>query len=112
MEVHFTPELQAKVDSLAAEYQRDSDEYVQQLVENYLDHDAWFRRKVAGSLDKLDRGEFSHSRGSGNSRIVDARRMWPPLSGVELARPGKYRAAICGGPKSSISSNPISRNLA
>jgi predicted transcriptional regulator len=58
MEVHFTPELQEKLDRVAAENRRGADEYVQQLVENYLDHDAWFRRKVAAGLDQLDRGEF------------------------------------------------------
>ncbi len=58
MEVHFTPELQAKVESVAAENRRDADEYVQQLVESYLDHDAWFRQKVTASVDWLDRGEF------------------------------------------------------
>ena len=57
MEVHFAPELQAKLDRVAAENQRGADEYVQQLVESYLDHDAWFRQKVTASLDKLDRGE-------------------------------------------------------
>ena len=44
MEVHFTPELQAKLDRIAAENRREADEYVQQLVETYLDHDAWFRQ--------------------------------------------------------------------
>jgi predicted transcriptional regulator len=58
MEVHFTPELQAKLDQVAADIQSGSDEYVQQLVEHYLDHDVWFRRKLAGSLEELDRGEF------------------------------------------------------
>jgi predicted transcriptional regulator len=58
MEVHFTSELQAKLDRVAAENQRCADEYVQQLVENYLDHDAWFRQKVTASLGRLDRGEF------------------------------------------------------
>jgi predicted transcriptional regulator len=57
MEVHFAPELQAKLDRVAAENRRGADEYVQQLVENYLDHDAWFRQKVSASLDKLDGGE-------------------------------------------------------
>ncbi len=57
MEVHFAPELQAKLDRVAAENQRGSDEYVQQLVENYLDHDAWFRQKVSRSVEKLDSGE-------------------------------------------------------
>jgi len=58
MEVHFTPELQAKLDRVAAEDRRGPDEYVQQLVENYLDYDAWFRQKVIASLGQLDRGEF------------------------------------------------------
>jgi predicted transcriptional regulator len=58
MEVHFAPELQAKLDRVAAENRRGADEYVQQLVENYLDHDAWFRQKVTTSLDKLAGGEF------------------------------------------------------
>ncbi len=58
MVVHFSPELQAKIESVAAESRRDADEYVQQLVENYLDHDSWFRQKVTASLAKLDSGEF------------------------------------------------------
>lgn len=58
MEVHFTPELQAKLNRVAAENRRAADDYVQQLVENYLDYDAWFRQKVTASVDRLDRGEF------------------------------------------------------
>jgi len=58
MEVHFTPELQAKLDRVAADIHSGADEYVQKLVENYLDHDLWFRQKVADSLEQLDRGQF------------------------------------------------------
>jgi predicted transcriptional regulator len=58
MEVHFKPELQAKLDQVAAENRSASDDYVQQLVESYLDHDAWFRHKVIASVDRLNRGEF------------------------------------------------------
>ena len=58
MEVHFTPELQAKLDRIAADIHSGADEYVQLLVEQYVDHDVWFRRRVAGSLEQLDRGEF------------------------------------------------------
>jgi hypothetical protein len=29
-----------------------------QLVEHYVDHDAWFRQQVTRSLEQLDRGEF------------------------------------------------------
>lgn len=58
MEVHFTPELQAKLNRVDADIHSGADEYVQQLVEHYLEHDLWFRQKVAGSLEQLDRGEF------------------------------------------------------
>jgi predicted transcriptional regulator len=58
MEVHFTPELQAKLEGVAAQNRRRPEEYVQQLVESYVDHDAWFRQEVAEGLAQLDRGEF------------------------------------------------------
>jgi predicted transcriptional regulator len=58
MEVHFSPELQAKLDRVAAEIHEGADQYVQQLVEHYLDHDVWFRQKVAGSIAQLDNGTF------------------------------------------------------
>src|ERR1700688_1909022 len=58
MEAHFTPALQAKLESVASENRRGTDEFVQELVENYLDHDSWFRQKVTASLGRLDRGEF------------------------------------------------------
>lgn len=58
MEVHFTPELEDRLNRIAAENSSRSDEYVRQLVEQYLDHDEWFRRKVKSGLEQLDRGEF------------------------------------------------------
>jgi predicted transcriptional regulator len=58
MEVHLPPELQAKVDRAAAENNSGAEEYVKQLVEHYLEHDAWFRQQVKKGLDQLDRGEF------------------------------------------------------
>jgi len=58
MEVHLPPELQAKVDRAAAENNSGAEDYVKQLVEHYLDHDAWFRQQVKKGLDQLDRGEF------------------------------------------------------
>jgi predicted transcriptional regulator len=61
MEVHFNPELLAKVNRVAAENRSGPDEYVQRLVEHYLDHDAWFREKVKNGLEQLDGGEsLSH----------------------------------------------------
>jgi predicted transcriptional regulator len=58
VEIHFRPEVQAKLDSAAAEIHCRADEYVQRLVEEYVDYDAWFRGKVGRSLGRLDRGEF------------------------------------------------------
>lgn len=56
MEVHLSPELQAKVER--AENKSGAEEYVKQLVEHYVDHDAWFRQQVTKGLEQLDRGEF------------------------------------------------------
>jgi predicted transcriptional regulator len=58
MEVPLTPELQAKVNRAAAENNRVAGEYVQQLVEHYVDHDTWFREQVKQGLAQLDRGEW------------------------------------------------------
>src|SRR5665811_800386 len=58
MEVHFSPDLQTKLNRVAAENSSDTDAYVQQLVEHYLDHDAWFRQNVNKGLEQLDRGEY------------------------------------------------------
>jgi predicted transcriptional regulator len=58
MEVRLPPDLQAKVDQAAAENNNGAEEYVKQLVEHDLEHDAWFRQPVKKGLDQLDRGEF------------------------------------------------------
>lgn len=58
MELQLKPELQTKVERAAAESQSKPAEYVQQLVENYVEHDLWFRQQVKKGLDQLDRGEF------------------------------------------------------
>ena len=58
MEVHLNPELEAKVLRIAAENSKEAAEYIQQLVERYIDHDAWFREQVKKGLDQLDREEF------------------------------------------------------
>ena len=57
MEIHLHPDLEAKLNRVAAENNRGAEEYVQQLVEHYVDHDAWFRQEVKKGLDQLGRGE-------------------------------------------------------
>jgi predicted transcriptional regulator len=58
MEVNLSPELQSKLAHIAAENNSGAEEYVRQLIEHYLDHDAWFRQKVKTGLGQLARGEF------------------------------------------------------
>jgi len=58
MEVHFKPELQARVNQLAAENSSDADEFVQQLVERYIDQDIRFREAVHKGFASIDRGDL------------------------------------------------------
>jgi predicted transcriptional regulator len=58
MEVNLSPELQTKLARIAAENNSGAEEYVRQLVEQYLDHDTWFRQKVKKGLGQLDQKEF------------------------------------------------------
>jgi predicted transcriptional regulator len=58
MEVHFKPETEAAINRVAANNQSNADEYVQQLVEAYLDHDSWFREKVREGIAAADRGDL------------------------------------------------------
>ena len=57
MEVHFKPELQAKLDQAASNSGNSTDEYVQNLVEHYIDYEAWLSDKVQGSIEQLERGQ-------------------------------------------------------
>jgi predicted transcriptional regulator len=59
MELNLSPELQAKLDCIAAENGSATEEYVRELVEHYLDHDAWLREKVKTGLSQLDEGKFA-----------------------------------------------------
>ena len=65
MEVNLSPELQAKLARITAENNSGAEEYVRQLVEQYLDHDAWFRQKVKKGLGQLDQEEFVTHEGIG-----------------------------------------------
>ena len=49
---------QAEVDRAGAEKNSGPEEYVKQLVEHYLDHDAWFRQQVKKGLEQHDRCSF------------------------------------------------------
>ena len=46
MEVRFSPDLEARINRAAAQKDSNPGEYVQQIVEQYLDHEAWFVEQV------------------------------------------------------------------
>jgi predicted transcriptional regulator len=58
MEIRLNPELETKLNRVAAETGRDAEQVIQQLVDSYLEHDQWFRAQVGKGLAQLDRGEF------------------------------------------------------
>jgi predicted transcriptional regulator len=57
MEVHFTPNLQAKLARLAAQQGRDSEQIVVEAVERLVDYNEWFTREVEKGLGQIGRGE-------------------------------------------------------
>ena len=57
MEISLTPEMQEKLSQIASRSGKGPQEVVQELLANYLEHDAWFRNQVATGLASLDRGE-------------------------------------------------------
>jgi hypothetical protein len=56
MEVHFAPDLQAKLDSLAAETGRPTPELVEDVVAGYVDELAQTREMLNGRYDDLKSG--------------------------------------------------------
>ena len=58
MEVHFTPDLEAKLSRLATRQGRAAEALVQEAVERLVDYDDWFLQEVDKGLAAADRGEF------------------------------------------------------
>ena len=58
MEVHFTPELQSKLDYLAAQQGRDAGELVQDILTRYLEDETRFLEAVENGIAAAERGEF------------------------------------------------------
>lgn len=57
MELHLSPEIQAKVDRIAAQEGRDAQSLVQEAVERLVGYDEWFLREVEKGLSQIERGE-------------------------------------------------------
>jgi predicted transcriptional regulator len=57
MEVRLSPELQAKLDRMAAEQGRDAESLVHEAVDRLVGYDDWFLREVEKGLAQVERGE-------------------------------------------------------
>ncbi len=58
MELRLNPDLEAKLNRVAAEQGRDSETLVQEAVERLLNYHDWFIGEVEKGLAAADRGEF------------------------------------------------------
>ena len=71
MEVDFSPDLEAKLASLAAEQGRDTKALVREAVERFVSYDEWFIREVEKGSAAADRGEFNEHEEIG--KLIDRR---------------------------------------
>jgi predicted transcriptional regulator len=58
MEVHLTPDVEAKLACLAAGRGRNAEALAQEVIEHFVNYDAWFIREVEKGLEQIDRGEL------------------------------------------------------
>lgn len=62
MEIQFPPELEARIQQMAADSGSGPDQVVVELVSAQIstraEYDSWFRREVEKGIASLDRGEF------------------------------------------------------
>jgi len=59
MVVQLSPELQAKLERLAAQQGRDTESLVQETLERLVGYDEWFISEVEKGLVQVERGEVS-----------------------------------------------------
>jgi predicted transcriptional regulator len=57
MEIHFTIELEAKLNRIAADTGRPAEQIVKDLVRTYVDHDQWFRQEVQKGIAQPNQGQ-------------------------------------------------------
>jgi len=58
MDVHFTPELEAKLTHSATQQGRDPDELAQEILARYFEEEIRFVEAVKGGESALQRGEY------------------------------------------------------
>lgn len=57
MELHLSPETEAKLNELARRTRRGADELLGEAVDHLLSYNEWFERKVRDSQAAVARGE-------------------------------------------------------
>lgn len=57
MEVHLSPDTQAKLTRLAGERGRDAETLAREAIERLVDYDSWFVGEVEKGLAQIERGE-------------------------------------------------------
>jgi predicted transcriptional regulator len=58
MEVHFNPDLQARLSRMATQQGRNAETLVLEAVERLVDYDDWFLQEVDKGLTAAGLGEF------------------------------------------------------
>jgi len=84
MEVHFKPEVQAKLDEMARETGRPSDELVEDAVIGYFDELAYTREMLDRRYDDLE---------SGRVKLIDGEEAYRRLMEKIEAQRGRPRPA-------------------
>jgi predicted transcriptional regulator len=59
MELHLTPEAQAKLNDLALRTRRGADELIEEAVDHLVTWNDWLERKVNSSIAAAERGEIT-----------------------------------------------------
>jgi predicted transcriptional regulator len=57
MQVNLPPELQAKLDRIAAKQGREPESLLNEAVERFVGYDDWFIQQVEKGLAQVERGE-------------------------------------------------------
>jgi predicted transcriptional regulator len=58
MQISLEPDLEARLNQIASEAGKAANQVVEELVANYIGHDAWFKQEVNKGLLSLDAGKF------------------------------------------------------
>ena len=57
MEIHLSPNVEAKLARIAAERGRDAEVLAREAIERLVDYDEWFIKEAEKGLAQIDRGE-------------------------------------------------------